>query len=129
VIVADASAIVDLLVGVDKVRGEVADVLRNHAPVDAPDLLTLEVVSAVTRIGRAGGLSRTEVETVVGAYAQLPIERHVTHPYWPRILTLSGRLSAYDAAYVAVAEALGAPLVTTDRRLARSVTTVDVIVI
>ena len=128
-IVADASAIVDLLVGEESVRARVEDALRAGAPIEAPDLLTLEVVSALTRLVRVGGLSRADAEEVLAAYARLPIRHRLTHPYWSRIAALAARHSVSDAAYVVVAEALDVPLLTTDRRLARSVTSVEVVII
>lgn len=93
----------------------------------APDLLTLEVVSALTRIVRSGGLTRAEGGLVLDAYVALPIARHASHPLWRRIADLSVVHSAYDAAYVVLAEALNAPLLTTDARLAPTVAGLDVI--
>jgi predicted nucleic acid-binding protein len=84
-------------------------------------------VSAVTRIARAGGLTRSERDVILAAHAALPVARHATHSLWRRIADLSERHSTYDAAYVVLAEALDAPLLTTDGRLARAVTTVEVI--
>ncbi|WP_243744825.1 type II toxin-antitoxin system VapC family toxin [Streptomyces hainanensis] len=60
----------------------------------------------------------------------LTIRRYEAMPFWPRVRELSANLSAYDAAYVALAEALGVDLVTSDRRVGRSGvarTTVDVL--
>lgn len=118
---------VDLLVGELALRTFVREELRAGAPVHAPDLLTLEVLSALTRIVREGGLTRSESRAVLDAYAALPVARHASHPFWRRIADLSDPHSAYDAAYVVLAEALDAPLLTTDGRLARAVTTVEVI--
>lgn len=125
-IVADASAIVDLLLGEETTRARLRAALLAGAPIEAPDLLTLEVVSAVTRVARAGLLSRQDGEEVLGSYVRLPIRHRLTHPYASRIAALASRHSVYDAAYVVLAEALGAPLLTTDRRLARSVASVPV---
>jgi predicted nucleic acid-binding protein len=62
--------------------------------VHAPDLLTLEVLSALTRIVREGGLTRSESRAVLDAYAALPVARHASHPFWRRIADLSDPLSA-----------------------------------
>lgn len=87
----------------------------------APTLLDYEVVSALRGLTLAGHLSEARAQEVLIDFNDLPIRR------WPsadvlrrRAFQLRGSLSAYDAAYVALAEALGAPLVTRDRRLARS---------
>ena len=126
-IVADSNAIVDLLTADDGLRGQLEDKLRAGSPVEAPDLLTLEVLSALKGIERGGDLSRSDARAHVSAYLELPITSHLVYPYCERIAALSARHSVYDAAYVALAEALDAPLLTTDRRLARAVTTVEVV--
>ena len=64
---------------------------------------------------------------MIASYLELPITQHLTHPFVHRIASLAVRHSVYDAAYVALAEAFDAPLLTTDARLARAATTVDVI--
>jgi predicted nucleic acid-binding protein len=129
VIVADASAVVALLLGDRETHARVRAELAALAPIEAPDLITLEVLSAVTRIGRARRFARAEIGAVLGAYDRLPIHRHQTHPFWPRIAGLASWHSVYDAAYVVLAEALDAPLITADRRLARGITSVDVILV
>ena len=126
-IVADASAVVDFLIGDAQTRLAIRDELRARAPVHAPDLVTLEVLSALARALRARALTRAEQNDVLEAYASLRIARHPSHPLWPRIADLTARHSAYDAAYVALAEMLEAPLLTTDARFARAVVTVDVV--
>ena len=127
-IVADASAIVDLLLGEDDVRHRVHTELLDVREIDAPDLLTLEVVAAVKGIRDSGRVSPSDASAAIEAYLGLPIRSHLTYPYCTRVVELSFRHSVYDAAYVAVAEALDAPLLTTDRRLGRSVRSVEVIV-
>ena len=127
-IVADASAIVELLVGDTARREAVRTELEAGRPVHAPDLMTLEVVSALAGHARSGALTRADHAIVLSAYAALRVARHPSHPLWPRISDLTARHSAYDAAYVALAEMLGTAFLTTDRRLARSIRGVDVIV-
>ena len=126
-IVADASAVVDLLTGTVERRQAIRDELQARRRVHAPDLLTLEVLSALARAGRRKAMTAPEQQDVLDAYASLRIRRHSSHPLWPRIARLTARHSSYDAAYVALAEMLDAPLLTTDVRLARAVTTVEVI--
>jgi predicted nucleic acid-binding protein len=127
VIVVDASAVVELLLGDAETRHAVRDELHAARRVHAPDLLTLEVLSALARATRRNAMTAPEQQVALDAYASLRISRHRSHPLWPRIACLTVRHSSYDASYVALAEMLGAPLLTTDARLARAVTTVDVI--
>lgn len=126
-IVTDASAIVELLVAEDGARSRIEDVLREAASLEAPDLVTLEVVSALTGLVRVGRLQRSDRDTMIASYLELPLTHHPTYPFAHRIASLAVRHSVYDAAYVALAEALDAPLLTTDARLARAVKTVQVI--
>ncbi len=128
-IVADASAVVELLVGATGTREAVRAELERRRPVHAPDLLTLEVVSALARHARSGSLSRADHAIVLRAYAALRISRHPSHPLWSRISDLTARHSAYDAAYLALAEMLETPFLTTDRRLARNVRGLDVVLV
>jgi predicted nucleic acid-binding protein len=127
VIVTDASAIVELFVAEAGARSRIEDVLREADSLEAPDLVTLEVLSALTGLVRAGRLQRSDRDAMVTSYLELPITHHYSHPFAHRIAALTVRHSACDAAYVALAEAFDAPLLTTDARLARAATTVDVI--
>jgi predicted nucleic acid-binding protein len=84
----------------------------------APHLLDLEVAQVIRRYWRAGELTSRRAEEVLTDYRDLRIERHSHEPFLRRIWELRENLTAYDAAYVALAEGLGAPLVTRDARLA-----------
>ena len=128
-IVADASAVVELLVGASGTRDAVRAELERRRPVHAPDLMTLEVVSALAGHARSGALGRADHAIVLRAYTALRITRHPSHPLWQRISDLTARHSAYDAAYVALAEMLETPFLTTDRRLARNVRGLDVVLV
>ena len=115
----DSAAVVDALTGLSA-----ADRLREHLAgeeLHAPALVDFEIVSALRGLLRAGQLSAGRAQDAVTDLDDLPIRR------WPfvdalrrRALQLRENLSAYDAAYVALAEALECPLVTRDARLGRS---------
>jgi len=69
---------------------------------------------------REGDLDRTSAEVMLGALRELDLERHGHEPLLDRIGSLRSDITAYDASYVALAEALGARLLTCDARLARA---------
>lgn len=88
--------------------------------VHVVDMVYVEVVSALRHILRRGDLEAERADVALDALMQLRLRRHSTRPLAGRIWALRSSHGAYDAAYVALAEALGALLVTTDSRLARS---------
>jgi len=122
-LVVDASAVAELLLG--RPAGEtVARRLREHAfDLHAPHLLDVEVLSALRRVVAAGDASPGRAEEAVADLLDLPIERYAHDALVPRIWELRENISAYDATYVALAEAItegGVPLLTADARLARA---------
>lgn len=69
------------------------------------------------RYERAGELTPERAEAALDDFADLGIERYPHHLFLSRIWALRANVTAYDAAYLDLAEALDAPLVTRDRRL------------
>lgn len=117
-IVLDASAALELLL-----RGRAADavaerVFRAGESLHAPHLLDVEVAQVVRRYWLAGELSGERGREALQDLADLRIERYPHEPLLPRIWALRHNATAYDAAYLALAEALDAPLLTRDARLA-----------
>ncbi|MEU3569979.1 type II toxin-antitoxin system VapC family toxin [Kitasatospora sp. NPDC036755] len=104
--------------------GSDGELIRNRVAgagdVYAPTLLDYEIQSALLGMRRGGKLTEKEAERAVAAYRMLPIAKRETLPFWDRVKTLHANLSAYDSQYVALAEALGVPLVTSDARIERS---------
>lgn len=119
-IVVDTSAVVDVLTGVDgtdDLRAELAGEVLH-----APTLLDFEVVSALRGLTIGGRISVARADDALIDFDDLAIRR------WPATASLRQRafdlrenVTAYDAAYVALAETLECPLVTRDSRLAGSV--------
>lgn len=86
----------------------------------APHLIDLEVLSVLRRRAAAGDLEGRRVGFALRDLEDLPIVRYPHLPFAARIWELRHALTPYDAAYVALAEVLGCPLVTADRAIARA---------
>ncbi len=119
-IVVDASVVTDALV----VEGGRGDESRSRLAVDAdqhaPSVIDIEVVSALRSWRARGRLDDRQAEQVLTDLSELAIVRYPHGTLIPRVWQLRHNLSAYDATYVALAEALGAVLVTADAKLARA---------
>ncbi|GEL95979.1 type II toxin-antitoxin system VapC family toxin [Cellulomonas composti] len=116
-LVVDASAFVGLLLDPGPSGARVGELVATAA-VHAPALLPFEVANALRRLELSGRLSRTEAALAHEDATRLPIELWPYEVVAHRVRQLTGALTAYDASYVALAELLGARLVTADRRLA-----------
>lgn len=119
-IVVDASAIVEALFATPAGRS-ISDMLFSPGEVlCAPHLIDIEVAHVLRRFAREGDVPAQRCDLALTDFADLSILRYAHDFLLPRIWQLKNSLSAYDAAYVSLAEALDAPLVTCDRRLART---------
>lgn len=119
-IVLDASAVVELVLGLehaDEVRDRIVD---PELTLHAPGLLVVEVAQVVRRFSRLGHVSASRGTQALTALVDLGVETYPHEPLLPRIWQLRDTLTSYDAAYVALTEALDARLLTTDARLARA---------
>jgi predicted nucleic acid-binding protein len=123
-LVIDASAATELLLArpvAEAVAGHISDHGLN---LHAPHLIDVEIVSAVRRLVASGDARVERGEEAIADLLDLPMARYSHDILLPRIWELRENFSAYDAAYLALAEALsdeGVPLLTTDGRLARAV--------
>ena len=86
----------------------------------APELLGLEIASVLRSLVRASEIDVTEAERVIADLSSLGIEYYEHLAFLPRVFALRDNLTAYDAAYVALAEALGVSLLTCDTKLGRT---------
>jgi predicted nucleic acid-binding protein len=118
-IVVDASAVVDLLLSTRN-AARVAAALAAESEAHAPELVEPEVLAAVRRWLSRGWLAPDAAHRAVDELGELRLVRHAHSPLRSQMWALRDRCSPYDACYVALAEALGAELVTTDARLGRA---------
>ena len=119
-IVADASALIDLLLE-SEVRTRLEQrLLSGEESLHTPHVVDLEVAHTLRRLVLTGVLSSERAEVALADMANLQLNRYPHVELVPRVWELRDTLTAYDAAYVALAEALEATLVTRDARLARS---------
>ncbi len=119
-IVVDSSAVVDLLAGGHERATWVAEKIRDAEALAAPHLVDVEVVGALRRLVNAGYVSSEDAYRAVGDLLQLDLERYPHLDLVDRAWSLRDRLSMGDAIFVSLAEALAAPLLTTDGRLGRT---------
>lgn len=119
-IVADSSVVVDFLL-TGGGRGDWARAeLRRGEGLHAPHLLDYETANVTRRKVLRGEISAERGERALGAFRALNVVRYPATPFVARVFALRDSVSSGDAFYIALAEALDCPLVTTDDRLARS---------
>jgi predicted nucleic acid-binding protein len=119
VIVADASVLVVALAD-DGPDGDQARSRLQGERLTVPELADLEVASVLRRQMNAGTLDARRARLALDDLAALPALRAPHRPLLPRCWELRNNLTIYDAAYVALAEAMNTTLLTGDRKLAKT---------
>ena len=114
-IVADASVIYESLIG-----SEVAQKALVDEHIQVPAVTDVEVASALRKRVRLGRITADDGWLALETYRWMAVTRHSTFAFFDRIWELRDNLTAYDAAYVALAEAIDCPLVTADARVSRA---------
>jgi predicted nucleic acid-binding protein len=119
-IVFDASVVVEMLLNSNAGKHAMARLIAADAELHAPELLDVEVLHVLRHLVRQGAMTEPRADEARVLLDALPLTRHrhaaLTHRCWQ----LRANLSAYDATYIALAEGLGASLLTRDARLART---------
>lgn len=110
---------VELLAAKTPTGESIAQRLATSQALHAPYVLDGEIMSAFLGLIRGKKISEREADAALASYRVFPIERHDVLPLWPRLKRLHANLSAYDAQYAALAEALRVPLITADARIKR----------
>ena len=119
-IVLDASALVELLLGTKSGRAIAARIADPSLGLHVPHVADVEVTQALRRFVRTGELDAAAGTSALEDLRALDLERHPHEPLLGRVWALRDGLNAYDAVYVALAEALDTVLLTCDARLAHA---------
>ncbi len=117
-IVLDASAAVDWLLQTPAGRRVEQRIFSRRESLHAPHLLDLEVAQVLRRLAREGTISGLRADQAIRDLLDLRIARYPHYVLLPQIWQRRHNLSTYDAAYIVLAERLGAALLTRDRKLA-----------
>ena len=117
-IVVDASALLEVLLNTPAAPRVADRLFGSGETLHAPHLIDLEVAQVLRRYAASGALTADRGAQALQDLADFPLVRYPHDLLLPRIWALRHNLTAYDAAYLALAEALEAPLVTRDAALA-----------
>jgi predicted nucleic acid-binding protein len=121
VIVVDASALIEVLLNTPSGSRIIERLFDRQETLHAPCLLDIEIAQVLRRYALAGELSATRGLQAIEDLCDFPITRYPHDLFLPRIWELRHNVTAYDAAYIALAETLDAPLLTRDNKLASAV--------
>lgn len=119
-IVVDASALLEFLLQTPLGTRVEARLFRDQHEFHSPHLADVEVTQGLRRLVRAGEVSADRAVAAIADLADLDLHRHPHFDLLTRAWKLRQHVTAYDAVYVALAEALDASLVTCDAPLARA---------
>ncbi len=117
-IVVDASALLEALLRTSSGKAVEVRLFAPGQTLHAPHLLDVEVAQVIRRYAANGDIDAARGRRALADLDDFALRRYPHDVLLPRIWDLRHNLTAYDAAYVALAEALDAPLLTRDRRLA-----------
>jgi predicted nucleic acid-binding protein len=120
VIVLDASAAVEWLLQTSSGVEIAHRVLSSGESLHAPHLLDIEVAQVLRRAVNTRVVSTVRAREALVDLSQLRLQRYLHFPFLGRVWELRGNLTAYDAVYIALAETLGATLLTRDKKIALS---------
>jgi predicted nucleic acid-binding protein len=118
VIVVDASALLEALLRTPAAAAVERRMFGSRQTLHAPHLIDVEVAQVVRRYAAGGEIESERGVAALADLADMPLRRYSHDFLLPRVWALRHNLTAYDAVYVALAEALDAPLLTRDQRMA-----------
>ena len=123
-LVVDASVLVEVLLNSPRGRRARSVLIASEGQLHIPELAVVESTSALRGLVRGGQVSQVRAEQALSALRVFPAQRWGMDALVSRAWALREALTAYDAIYIALAEGLGATVVTMDERLAKGAGTV-----
>jgi predicted nucleic acid-binding protein len=119
-IVIDASAAIEVLLQTAAAKAIEARIFKPGETLHAPHLIDVEIAQVLRRYAASNQVDPIRCRTALEDWIALPVARYAHDPLLPRAWTLRANMTAYDAVYIALAEALAAPLLTRDARLSNT---------
>jgi predicted nucleic acid-binding protein len=116
--VVDASALIEVLLRTSQAALVEERLFAAGETLHAPHLIDIETTQVLRRYAAGGEIDGARGRAAIDDLADFPMRRYAHDFLLPRVWELRHNLTAYDAVYVALAEALDAPLLTRDRRIA-----------
>jgi predicted nucleic acid-binding protein len=116
-IVVDASALLEVILRTRAAPDVERRLFASGQTLHAPHLLDVEVAQVIRRYAASGDIDGDRGRAALSDLLDFPVRRYPHDVLLPRVWELRNNLTAYDAVYVALAEALDVPLLTRDRRL------------
>jgi predicted nucleic acid-binding protein len=117
-IIADASVILEVLLNTTTGAEIEKQLFAPEQTIHIPYLTDLEVLQVLRRYSSTKVISDVRAQQAIEDYTDMPLNRYPHSVLLPRIWTLRHNFTAYDAAYIALAEALDSPLMTCDHAFA-----------
>jgi predicted nucleic acid-binding protein len=116
-IVADASAVLEVLLNTSRAAAIASRLFAGGQTIHAPHLVDVEVLQVLRRYVSASTVASARAREIMQDYLDMDLKRYPHDVLLERMWELRHNFTAYDAAYIALAEALEAPLITCDRAL------------
>jgi predicted nucleic acid-binding protein len=117
VIVADASAVLEVLLNTSRAAAIASRLFAGGQTIHAPHLVDVAVLQVLRRYVSASTVANARAREMMQDYLDMDLKRYPHDVLLERMWELRHNFTAYDAAYIALAEALEAPLITCDRAL------------
>lgn len=119
-IVVDASVALEVLLQTPVGKAVEPRIVQRAETLHAPHLIDVEIAQVLRRYAAQGAITAPRCQEALDDWRAFRVYRYTHEPFLRRIWELRDNVTAYDAMYIALAEALDAPLITCDARLAQT---------